>query len=63
VKGIAALSLSTLSWLVVLLPDQWRLERTSDPVVIRRLFLRWSVVGWLSTALLFYAIWGMVTRR
>jgi uncharacterized membrane protein len=63
VKGMSALALSTLSWLVVLLPDQWRLERTEDPVAIRRLFLRWSVVGWSSTVVLFYGIWAMVTRR
>ena len=63
VKGMTALAISTLSWLVVLLPDQWRLERTTDAAVIRRLFLRWSVVGWISTALLFYGIWAMVTKR
>ncbi|HMV33028.1 MAG: DUF2269 family protein [Gemmatimonadales bacterium] len=62
-KGIVALSLSTLSWLVVLLPDQVRLEKSDDPAVIRRLFQRWSVVGWASTALLFYALWVMVTKR
>ena len=62
-KGIVALSLSTLSWLAVLLPDQVRLERSDDPAVIRRLFRRWSVVGWASTALLFYALWVMVTKR
>lgn len=63
VKGIVALSLSTLSWLAILLPDQYRLERTEDPATIRRLFLRWSVIGWASTALLFYGLWAMVTRR
>lgn len=62
-KGIVALSLSTLSWLAVLLPDQVRLERSDDPAVIRRLFRRWSMVGWASTALLFYALWVMVTKR
>lgn len=63
VKGILALSLSTLSWIAVLLPDQYRLERTEDQASIRRLFLRWSVIGWASTALLFYGLWAMVTRR
>ena len=63
VKGMGALALSTLSWLAVLLPDQWRLERTEDPATIRRLFLRWSVVGWISTVLLFYGLWAMVTKR
>jgi uncharacterized membrane protein len=63
VKGMSALALSTLSWLAILLPDQWRLERTEDPATIRRLFLRWSVVGWISTGLLFYGLWAMVTKR
>lgn len=61
-KGIVALALSTLSWLAVLLPDQMRLERSDHPAVIRRAFLRWSVVGWLSTVLLFYGLWAMVTK-
>lgn len=63
VKGIAALTIVTLSWLAILLPDQYRLERTEDPATIRKLFLRWSVVGWIGTALLFYALWAMVTKR
>jgi uncharacterized membrane protein len=63
VKGIGALALSTLSWLAVLLPDQWRMERAEDPATVARLFLRWSVVGWISTALLFYGLWAMVTKR
>jgi uncharacterized membrane protein len=62
-KGIVALALSTLSWLIFLLPDQVRLERSSDPVVIRRVFIRWSVVGWSSTVLLYYGLWAMVMKR
>lgn len=61
-RGIVALALSSLAWLVVLLPDQWRLERATDPAEIRRLFRRWSVVGWAATLLLFYALWCMVTK-
>ena len=63
VKGIAALSLSTLAWLIFLLPDQVRLERSSDPVVIRTVFIRWSLVGWASTVLLYYGLWAMVMKR
>ncbi len=62
-KGIVALTLSTVSWLVFLLPDQWRLERATDRAVIRRVFIRWSVLGWVSTLLLFYGLWAMVMRR
>lgn len=63
VKGIAALSVVTLSWGVMLLPDQYRLERAEDPATIRKLFVRWSIVGWIGTALLFYGLWAMVTKR
>lgn len=63
-KGIVALGLATLVWLVVLLPCQLRLERIApgDDRGLRRLFLGWSVVGWLDTALLFYGLWAMVGR-
>lgn len=60
--GIAALAVGTLVWLVVLLPDQFRLERATDPAEIRRLFLRWSVVGWADTLVLFYGLWVMVGK-
>jgi len=62
VRGILSLALSTLIWLVVLVPDQFRLERATEPAVIRRLFLRWSVFGWLSTVLLYVGLWSMVRR-
>lgn len=63
-KGIVALGLSTLVWLVLLLPDQVRMERLAEePARLRRVFLRWSVAGWASTLLLFYGLWVMVTRR
>ncbi len=62
-KGIVSLALSTLSWLVFLLPDQVRLERNTDPVLIRRVFIRWSVIGWASTVLLYYGLWAMVMKR
>jgi len=61
-RGILSLALSTLIWLTLLLPDQFRLERATNPVVTRRLFLRWSVLGWLSTGILYYGLWNMVTR-
>lgn len=63
-QGIVALVLSTGLWLGVLLPDQWRLERArpGDDATLRALFLRWSVVGWTATALLFYGLWVMVSR-
>lgn len=63
--GVVALASSTVIWLGVLLPDQWRLERMdpSDDAVLRRVFLRWSIVGWAATGILFYGLWVMVTGR
>lgn len=64
VKGVASLALATVLWLVVLIPDQFRLERmaTGEPEGLRRVFLRWSVVGWCSTALLLHGLWVMVRK-
>jgi uncharacterized membrane protein len=62
-QGIVALALATLVWLVVLLPDQWRMARAADDARLGRVFVRWSVVGWLDTLLLFAGLWAMVTRR
>lgn len=63
-QGIVALVLSTALWLGCLLPDQWRLERVEpgDETTLRALFLRWSVVGWTATAILFYGLWAMVSK-
>lgn len=62
--GIVMLALSSLAWLVVLLPDQLRMERVdpADDARIRRLFWRWSVVGWASTVVLYVGIWAMTTK-
>ena len=64
-RGVVLLAVSTMVWLVSLLPDQLRMERLdqSDDRGMRRLFTRWSVVGWASTVLLFIALWSMVMRR
>jgi uncharacterized membrane protein len=62
--GILALGMSTLLWLLVLLPDQLRLERMPvDDAGLRRVFLRWSAVGWGATLVLFYGLWSMTGRR
>jgi uncharacterized membrane protein len=63
--GISALAVSTALWLVLLLPDQWRLERVApdDHRTRRRLFRRWSVVGWAATLVLFYGLWSMVSGQ
>jgi uncharacterized membrane protein len=62
--GMIALGVSMAVWVLVLLPDQWRMERVApgDDARLRRLFLRWSVVGWADTALLVWGLWAMVAR-
>jgi uncharacterized membrane protein len=64
VKGVASLALATTLWLVVLIPDQFRLERMTagEPERLRRVFLRWSVVGWTATAILLHGLWVMVRK-
>ena len=62
--GIASLGVATLLWLVMLLPDQRRMERTNpaDEAGLGRAFRRWSVVGWGATLVLYYGLWRMVGR-
>ena len=63
-KGITALALSTLLWLLMLLPALLRLERPPPGAPeLRGVFLRWSAVGWAATLVLFYGLWAMVSRR
>ncbi len=62
--GIVMLAVSSFLWLVVLIPDQLRMEKALEHETgrIRTLFLRWSWVGWFSTVLLFVAMWWMVHK-
>lgn len=64
-RGILILAGTMLAWLILLLPDQFRMTRLimGDESRLRRLFFRWSLVGWTATGALFWALWGMVTRR
>ena len=64
-RGVLTLAISTVVWVVSLLPDQLRMERLdqSDDRGMRRLFTRWSVLGWASTILLFVGLWSMVMKR
>lgn len=63
-RGITVLGVSTVLWLVVLLPAQFRMERAGagDAEALGRAFRRWSVVGWAATALLYYGLWAMAGR-
>lgn len=64
-RGVLTLAISTVVWVASLLPDQLRMERLdqSDDRGMRRLFTRWSVLGWASTILLFVGLWSMVMKR
>jgi uncharacterized membrane protein len=63
-RSALLLAISTLLWLTILLPDQWRMERldASRDAFLKAVFTRWSVVGWGSTVLLFVAMWSMVLK-
>jgi uncharacterized membrane protein len=63
-QGMIALGVSMAVWILILLPDQWRMERIppEDGARLRKVFLRWSVVGWADTALLFWGLWTMVAK-
>lgn len=63
-RSALLLAISTLLWLTILLPDQWRMERldASRDAFLKAVFTRWSVVGWGSTVLLFVAMWSMVIK-
>lgn len=63
-RSALLLAISTLLWLTILLPDQWRMERLdpSRDEFLKVVFTRWSVVGWGSTVLLFVAMWSMVLK-
>lgn len=62
--GIELLAVATAVWLFVLLPDQVRMERAAvtDPERFRRVFMRWSIVGWIDTLILLAALVVMVLR-
>ncbi len=62
VRGIAALALSMLVWLVVLIPAQRTMLAPSDEQALRRAYRRWPWWGWGATVPLVYAVWAMVTR-
>lgn len=63
-RGIVALSVATVLWMVVLLPAQLRMERAGrgDGSGLASAFRRWSVVGWIATGLLYYGLWAMAGR-
>lgn len=65
-QAIMALTLSTLLWLVVLVPAQRIMVRhtghDNDETLVRA-YSRWSLWGWTATVPLVYAVWCMVAKR
>lgn len=64
VQGVGALAVATLVWLALLLPDQVRMARLAgqDADALRRVYWRWTILGWGSTAVLVFALWRMVAK-
>lgn len=65
VHGTIALAISTIIWLVFLLPDQFRMQKFAkklDQENFEKVYIRWSILGWGATVPLIYGIWVMVVK-
>lgn len=65
VQGAIALVVSTLVWIVFLIPDQLRMQKhaeAQDREAFEKAYRRWSILGWFATIPLIYALWVMVAR-
>jgi len=65
-QAIIALTVSTILWLVFLVPAQCAMVRhrrhlAGDEVLVGH-YTRWNVTGWLATVPLVYAVWCMVAK-
>ncbi len=61
--AVVALGLSTLLWLLVVVPAQRTMKRVSgDEVALSAAFRRWGIAGWTATVPLLYAVWCMVAK-
>jgi uncharacterized membrane protein len=65
-QAVLALAISTVMWLVLLVPAQRIMLRAGssevDDVALVRAYTRWNVAGWAATAPLLYAVWCMVAK-
>jgi uncharacterized membrane protein len=65
-QAMVALAISTVMWLVLLVPAQRIMLRPSfgdaDDARLVRAYSRWNVAGWTATAPLIYAVWCMVAK-
>lgn len=61
-SAMIALALSTLLWLLLLVPAQRTMHAPPDDASRDRAFTRWTIAGWLATVPLVYAVWCMVAK-
>lgn len=65
-QALVALAISTIMWLVLLVPAQRIMLRTvssdADHARLERAYSRWNFAGWTATAPLLYAVWCMVAK-
>jgi uncharacterized membrane protein len=65
-QAIIALVISTVLWLVLLVPAQRIMLRAvsneAEEAKLVSAFARWTVAGWTATVPLLYAVWCMVTK-
>lgn len=59
--GIAGLGLSTVIWLVVLLPAQRRMLQ-AEGEALRAAMWQWRIWGWIAVVPLVWALWAMTTH-
>ena len=65
-QAIVALGISTVMWLVLLVPAQRIMLRAvsndAEDARLVRAYARWNVAGWTATVPLLYAVWCMVAK-
>jgi uncharacterized membrane protein len=62
--AMLGLGVSTVIWLVILVPAQRQMVRlhSSDDDAVRSVYGRWRTAGWLAVAPLLWSIWCMVAK-
>ena len=65
-QALVALAISTVMWLVLLVPAQRLMLREvsseAEEARLVRTYTRWNVAGWTATVPLLYAVWCMVAK-
>jgi uncharacterized membrane protein len=65
-QALVALAISTVMWLVLLVPAQRLMLREvsneAEEARLVRAYTRWNLAGWTATVPLLYAVWCMVAK-